>query len=774
MAVALSVLSVILALALSSASEASASEAETRTITLQPGDNFVGWVAEATLVAEIFEEIPQAHLIYRWDADSGAYQFASRDDGGNLETLHPGMAAKIRIGGKRAVKWEQALTPATGAVTLYSGINWVAWNGRDDWPLDELARGIGTSLVSIEVRGQVYQPGSHVSEVVGPLAGEAVIRRGDALRVTVNRDLRWLQPTGIMPKIAWAGDPPQSLRDEILLDIQRVVDFFADEFAIEGDFSDTTIVLFDLVADAVAYEESGQEPRFGTPPGWVAANLPHLGAPAFPWGTFVPICAWQPPCRERDESFEKGIQLLAHEMFHLLQFQLTQSERLAATPDWMDEGSAMWAEWRVPAEFHTPQRVGYDDYLQWRIDSAARTTVRLQEIEQHSHNWAYTLGHLATRQLAELSGVVSVVEFYRLMHPQSVGTEQSWVRRPDWQPQFAAAFGFTASEFYDQFAAWRETLPVPAERYDYDQGDVSLAGTLHYSTGDPAAGFSLNASSPPGEPRSGIERRTSVNEEGVFSIELPPETKQRIWFTRGGCTLWLTDDGLTTASPQAGQHRDIDTRSLPELNLTLPDGACENELRLTVLPLRGDERFVELNLNSEDGRSWTTIASGPSGRYSGFAPEPGKYRVRTYLAGCNLWYHEDGLVASWSAGQLLPLGENPVLIELRIPDDLCVHNVSGHLLDKDGAAVEGVNLYMGAGDIAGNGRTAADGSFTITVPDSGDYGLSFWSEAGSCRIYYSTNGATDDWSSATPITVGDEDVTSIEFVVPADPSSLCN
>ena len=197
-----------------------AEDAATETLELQPGDNFVGWVAEPIAVADIFEQVPEATLIYTWSADSRRWRYVIRDVGGSLETLDSGMAAVIRIDGRRTVKWERPLTPAKGMVTLYSGENWVTWNGRDEWPLDQVARGIGTTLVSIEVRGQLYQPDEETT--IAPL------RRGDPLRVTVSRDLHWLQPTGMMPKIVWVGDISQSLKDNMTADIRDLVDYFAD------------------------------------------------------------------------------------------------------------------------------------------------------------------------------------------------------------------------------------------------------------------------------------------------------------------------------------------------------------------------------------------------------------------------------------------------------------------------------------------------------------------------------------------------------------------
>ncbi len=753
-------------------SVAQAADSDTETIELEPGDNFIGWVAEPIAVADIFKAIPQAALIYRWDADSRTYQYAIREMDGNLETLQPGMAAKIRISGSEPVEWERPLTPAKGSMTLYSGTNWVAWNGRDEWPLDEVARGIGKSLVSIEVRGLAYQSDSNITDTINPLEGDTKIRRGDALRVTVNRDLRWLQPTGMMPNTVYVGDIPESLQEEISADIQRVVDFFAEDFAIESDFSGTTIVIYESVDALVNYRDSGVEPTLGTPPGWVREDFAQIGNPAFPWGTLIRSCTWSPPCRE--PSFEKGIQLLTHEMFHIVQYHLTQSERLAETPDWLNEGSAMWTEWRVPSEFHAPSIVSYQTYLDRLLDDAARTSVTLPGIEEHSHIWAYRLGHLASRRLAELSSADAIPELYRLMLPQIIGKERRWVEQPQWKAAFKTAFGLTTTEFYQQFAAWRETLPAPKLRYDYNYGDVALSGTIHYSDGSPATGFRVNTANPPGEPRTGIERGTYVDEDGKFSIDLAPQSKQRIWITRDGCTLWLVEDGLTAIQGQPREHRDLDTSSLPILNLIVPEGACQNELRARVYRLRDDGRHVSLYLrDAESNKQVLSHNSESAGVLYRHAAEPGAYRLRIRLDGCELTYAKDGLVPSLQQGDVVQLGGRPVSIEFRIPDQFCIYRISGQIRHEDGTAAGGVRLHMGAGDSYSSDAVAADGTFDFAVPESGEYVLQVLTDAANCWIYYSESGATTDWHRATPITVADEDVTGIEFVVPNDPASLC-
>ena len=749
---------------------AQAADADTETIELEPGDNFIGWVAEPIAVADIFKAIPQAALIYRWDADSRTYQYAIRESGGNLETLQPGMAAKIRIDGRKSVEWERPLTPTKGMVTLYSGENWVAWNGRDEWPLNEVARGIGTSLVSIEVRGLAYQPGSNITDEIGPLDGDTAIRRGDALRVTVNRDLRWLQPTGMMPNVEWVGDISQSLKDEITADILRVVNLFADEFAVETDFSDTTILIYNNVDAAVAHAESGATPRFNSPPEQLRVSLTnhHLAA-ATPWGFYMHVCGWRTRCPSHGRQ-GGGIQTLVHEWFHHVQRQMLAIGGLSTLPSWMIEGVAVWSEWQLPNELRTNP---WENERKWRLDYVTRTSVSLESAEEHNTPWEYMLGALAAEQLAERSGPDAHIEHLRLLHPQITGAERHWVQETTWQEAFQTAFGIHTTDFYQEFADWRETLPTPARRYDYDPDDVKLSGIVQHSDGSSATGFRLNTAAYQGEHKAGSTRATIVDSEGKFSIDVTPQTMQRIWLTRNGCELWLTNDGLTNGRPQPGRYRDLDTRNLPSLKLTLPEDACENPLRASITRLRDDPRDLDVLLIDNETHKWTHVRHQISGMHVVYAPKPGKYLLRVRIDECGVYYTKDGMVASRQDADVLELGKEPVSIGFRIPDTLCLHQIEGRIGTDDGKAVGESWVQVSYRGAHSSVRVSADGHFSITVPDSGDYVLFTGTDVAGCHVAYAKSGATTDWDHATLITVADSDVTGIEFRVPNDPASLC-
>ena len=742
-------------------SVAQAADSDTETIELEPGDNFIGWVAEPIAVADIFKAIPQAALIYRWDADSRKYQHAIREIGGSLETLQPGMAANIRIEGQESVKWERPLTPAKGMVPLYSGVNWVAWNGRDDWPLDQVARGIGKSLVSIEVRGNIYEPDTE--------SNIPSIRRGDALRVTVNRDLRWLQPTGMMPKVVLVGDIPESLNDEIMADIRSVMEFLSETFAIETDFSGTTILLYSDIDAAVDHAESSAEPHLGYSPDRLRGTLAFGRiAQAHPWGFFMSACGWltpsPPPC------YGRTTETIAHEWFHVLQSQLSAKQRVRKSPVWMDEGGATWAEWQLPSEL---RKASSEGSRQWRLDRVAGTTEPLESAEAAYHGWEYDLGSLAADRLVNLSGADSLLEFYRQLHPQIIGDERLWVRDPSWREAFDDVFGLTADQFYADYAAWRQTLPRPAQRVNYDPNDVKLSGTIEQSDGSAATGFIFVAEAYDGEISVGIQNAAIVDEAGNFSVWLEPDTIHRVWVTHDSCTLWPTDSGLTTVLPQPGQYRDLDTRNLPSLNLKLPEGACENILRATITSLRDDPRYLDVLLIDDETHKWTHVRRQIGGAHVGHAPQPGKYLLRVRIGDCGVYYANDGMVAFRHDADVLEIGKAPVSIDFRVPKNMCVRQISGRLLNEDGVAVGGVWLSAWYNGAESGGQTSASGDFSITVPESGHYKLHIWTRVAGCYVNYANAGATTDSRRATQITVADEDVTGIEFVVPNDPASLC-
>ena len=179
---------------------------------LHPGDNLIGWVGYAAPTQDLFDQIPQAELIYTWDAESSRYHFAARNLQSSLQTVRPGMGLVVRIAGDEPVEWSQPTVADGEWVALRAGANLVAWTGPSGTPIDLAVRSIGDSFThalyssaqSSELA--VYQTGSRLE--TGPLHR---LRRGDGLWVFNSSASNWLQPSGgraLYP----LGPPPDHVR----------------------------------------------------------------------------------------------------------------------------------------------------------------------------------------------------------------------------------------------------------------------------------------------------------------------------------------------------------------------------------------------------------------------------------------------------------------------------------------------------------------------------------------------------------------------------------
>ena len=476
---------------------------------------------------------------------------------------------------------------------------------------------------------------------------------------------------------------------------------------------------------------------------------------------FYSASNWEPPCpRARNVIRHCGIDQLAHEWFHYLQWQIG-NQTFADAPEWMSEGAAIWG-----GDMGLLLADGQQSFSQTREgyrQDAARTTVTLQGSEERNTPWQYRLGALAVDLLVERAGFDAVVEYYRQMHHQSLESDRRYTVATDWPEAFRNAFGITVEDFYEEFEAWRSELPHEGPRYDYYRDDRTLHGSLRDAAGNPATGFWINTEPYIGENKSGRIRRTHVRDDGTFSIDLVPNTTQRLWITHDGCALWLTEDGLATMRPEASEHRLLDTRNLSSLNLQLPVDACRVDLQVDVLRLRGDDRRVTITLNSEDGRKWIPgLADGADSRVANVS-EPSRYRVMVRVGGCDLWYAAGRLVSAREDADSIELGDALISLEVRIPHDLCVRQISGRLIDADEAPISEVWLTASGNRMSSGTSPDVNGDFTITVPDSDTYRLSVWLDEHDCRVYYRRGESPGTRQQATAVNVNDRDVTGVRF-----------
>ena len=196
---------------------------------IEPGDNLVSWTEQVSPVETLFERLPQIQHVWAWDPAWQSWRLASPHMPRRLWTLSvlsPGMGLRIRFAGQRPIDWERPRRPAQGTVELKPGWNFVAWLGRDEAPLNRVALGIGRSLLHLGLRSH----GSHDFTVfeTAPTDLATASRSlpfGEPLWVNVVRTVNWLQPTGILPEIIFAGIVSTERKQEAIDAMKATLDF---------------------------------------------------------------------------------------------------------------------------------------------------------------------------------------------------------------------------------------------------------------------------------------------------------------------------------------------------------------------------------------------------------------------------------------------------------------------------------------------------------------------------------------------------------------------
>ena len=92
---------------------------------------------------------------------------------------------------------------------------------------------------------------------------------------------------------------------------------------------------------------------------------------------------------------------------------------------------------------------------------------------------------------------------------------------------------------------------------------------------------------------------------------------------------------------------------------------------------------------------------------------------------------------------------------------VCSTTISGQLLDAEGNGIPNTWVSAGGDGARVSAQTAADGTFTITMPSAGSYILSM--DIDGCTAYYRPDGATGIRDEATQVQVSDSDVAGIRL-----------
>ena len=708
---------------------------------LAPGDNFVGWIADAIAVEDLFEAIPQVEVVCFWDAADHQLRFATPalpSASWTLNSIEPGMAVALWNGSEESVPWLVQAKPAPrGLVELHRGMNWVSWAGPSEWSIDDVARGIGQSVVRIKVGEQEYRP-SRLSQE----SSLQSLLRGDPLVVEVSRDVRWLQPTGMLPKIQFFGAFTASDQRHHIEMVQEVVDFFGKNYGVEVAPSILEIWIF----DSDTYLD---DPRMSSEQREIVSWHIQLRIAT---GSATRIVTSAGTSR-RDKS------VLLHEYFHSLQSHLAGPH--ASGTNWMTEGNATWMEFKFDFSGNPN---GWEYYITEESEGCGHTTLRAP-----GFGCEYVLGVLATKLLEETAGSDSIVEFWRQLAPQSIGPENRWESRSGWTDAFESAFNLSVENFYARFSAHRNTS---TSRTKVDSNIALVEGYVRDDEADASPGVRVVFSQSSGV-HSGYGSQAVTDAKGKFVVKVFAGEKQRIEVHPAvGCSYWLGESGATLSPELAKEFTFWNSEESP-LRLQLPSELCTRRIEGTVFsPQFGPLEGVNVYARGSGNSYWsTTQRTRGEGRFTVTVPSEGSYSFGVDLSpGCRAWYRRGEAAGLEGERTRILVSDSDIKdIQVQVPPDLCVYRISGRLLNAYGAPMVGVE---GHADTFW-AETSIDGTFSITVPTSGIYHPVI-SISGCYLTYLGSKGLTMDRDDATLVIVSDSDVTGVEFRLPEDLSAFCH
>ena len=665
----------------------------------------------------------------------------------DLQVLTPGMAVVIRVGGKEPVEWTRPITPVRGLVKLYAGENWVSWAGRSGWTITDVVRGIGKSLIRVEADGLEYSPLDPATAGVW-----SQVIAGDGLQVTVSRDTRWLQPTGVLPKFRFTGTFSQSLRREYIDMTRNVIDQFAATFGVEAD---------PTILDWIIFNGCSEEHGHGCAPG--AGRAGHHFA------------AVDVGCGPDYHPLSKPV--LTHEYFHVLQGQLSGKSDLLGPhpPQWMIEGQAQWI---------SSYLLGEAPNVQADVRCA---NVTLQESEGWVQDLChYTLGEDASDSLATVAGSEAIAEFWRQIAPASIHATGQWVLAQRWEDAFRSTFGMSIDEFYAQFSSERGSSESDQDREPQVGGDVAtVEGYVLDGAGRGVPGVVV-ASSDPSNLYGDLVYAITDDEgeftllwdaDATYQIKVYPldyqlQTRPVVGELFGGCGYWIGDAKATLDRDSAKLFRAENVADGP-LRIQLSSDLCSVKIQGMIVSARSQPlKGMHVVLERPGEYRLLGVRTDVDGSFETIGDKNESYRLRFSLheggQACELfWDGHNGVNHGRNDAMLVVADVDVTGLLIEIPTDACNVSVIGRLADSNNVGLQHVRLFVedAMGRHVASARTTDHGAFSIPVMETGVYIIKINRyEGDSC--YYMEGGATTERERATRVYVGVAVETRVLFQLP--------
>ena len=678
---------------------ASAADDETITTTLYPGWNLIGWIHADTPASEVFEQLPELESIH-----GGALVGGEEPDGADaVEQLQAGRGYWFRIRDGDAIEWVRPATSAGRRFQLEPGRQLVAWAGRSDIELADALAGLTEHLTSAqrwiaaEQRAVPWPPDPSVEPVEIPL-----LRRGEAVEVTLTEATEWLQPSGVYHRVAFAGglqhQLPDDFRETVEADVAWVVDLFASRFAWEMETRRLTVRIA-TTPEALARLQSRARTSAHA---WARSPATRAGV-----NEIVMSADYWNPAYSSGPGVGHVRSVLAHEYFHIMQFELAGPAR-HRTPGWLTEGTATWLGQGLLGRLPT-----VSDAQFWTTELNLATRFRPSDP-------AHALGVAALTILIERSGTDSVIDFWRNLAPRK-GVARSW------QTAFRETFGLSSQEFYELF------YEVRRPHFTVISGAIKRSG----SSALPRLAVQADTD-------RGSQAPVDVERDGSFEVAVPrfdsagpaplnygitvvrPDTTCRGEVGLDQILTWPTSGDSRPALPFSTNEP-----SVSDFDIIAPASFCSEQVRVrTTGNIRDVPKDLEISVCRPDGTGCTVAEkSKGSPTYTATVPIPGDHVIELSSPQhrCPSYAAANGFTRDLGEALIVRSAVRPTTTQIRFEPSsrLCELAISGQLLGRDEAWARNRRITASRDDGSPSPRVTtqlkADGSFRLAVSKAGAY-----------------------------------------------------
>ncbi|MCY3732758.1 MAG: hypothetical protein OXG42_00610 [Chloroflexi bacterium] len=615
--------------------------------TLHPGDNLIGWVGFATTPQALFDQIPEARLIYTWDADDARYRFSTPGFPATLSSIEPGMGLIVRIAGEQPVEWHQPTVADGEWVALKPGPNLVAWTGPSGTPIDLAVRSIGESFThALYSRPESNELALHEA---GSRTGPGLqhqLHRGDGLWVFNTTEASWLQPSGDRA-LHPLGPPPDHVRwyasFDKYLDADGIAVIATDNVADEALFRAAAIfedmlvnrpdIRDTLVRRRVHIAIVGRsEQTFDLAPYRQYRDRIELR----PWGEggprglgpndFTPTLIPEENLLCLADDAYRGHDVTVHEFAHAIDYALGHGPQAGSFQAAL--GSAYRSlvkteRWKGSYAARNVREFWAVSVSTWLgLDRSVRLQIKSSDDLQR---YAPDVAELITSTLGDIRVDASC------------------------QAADAPVQGATRKHLVQGFLLTDDSVPV-----------ADVRGRIERQSDTPPPGQSANISEFP------------IWSDGRFARFTAPGD-YLVSFHWEHCPLFYHEEGLTIAK-SAAQVIAIGGSGV-EINAHLPEHFCRQRFSGTIVDSAGNPVRLGIGVvrDLSDGVNLVgaSLRSDADGRFAVRLPTTGRYRIYTHARGC--WYSYNGhALVDYEADMYIDAERlDSQELKLTVPDRTC-------------------------------------------------------------------------------------------------------